>query len=699
MIVYPTNRPVLLSRARVALLATAMLALAACSSGGSSGGGNTAPTANAGTDRTVTELTNVTLNGSGFDANGDVLTYSWTQIAGTAVTINNNTMAQANFDAFDVPAGAPETLSFQLVVSDGTANATDVVDITIAEPAAIVAVSGTVGYEFVPTHPSCQGLNFDATLVKPIRGATVQLLDAEGTVIGTTVSDDNGGYAFADVDANTMVRLRVRAELKKTTGQSQWDVDVRDNVDTSGSPPDLDARPLYVLDEATFDTGSASVLAHDLTAATGWDVDGNSNSYISARSAAPFAILDSIYTVIKFVEAADPDAFFAPLDAFWSIDNTATVSGDINLGELGTSFYDGNIDSLFLVGDAADDTDEFDDHVIVHEWGHYFEDNFSRSDSIGGAHGIGDRLDARLAFGEGWATALSGMALGNQLYCDTGVPGTSSGFGIGAESGSWDGRGWYDEISVLRFIYDMWDDNDDDGAGSDTVSIGFAPIYNVMIGPQSTTEAFTTIFSFATALRASLNNAGDRAGLDAQLVREDMTAVGLDIWGTNEANLADGAPDVNPIYTDITANGTIWNICSNSQFDSERDGNKLSEYRYLRVNINSPSRYRIVVDTIDPPSIPPPDYDCTTAPETDPNIHQHSDPDVTIFRNGVSALPFREGLSCEPNREEATTNVLNPGTYVLDITEFRFADPESPVDFPQPDETEICFNITMQATN
>ncbi|MCH8060857.1 MAG: hypothetical protein IIA11_10410, partial [Proteobacteria bacterium] len=90
-----------------------MLALAACSSGGSSGGGNTAPTANAGTDRTVTELTNVTLNGSGFDANGDVLTYAWTQVAGTAVTINDNTLAQANFDAFDVPAGAPETLSFQ----------------------------------------------------------------------------------------------------------------------------------------------------------------------------------------------------------------------------------------------------------------------------------------------------------------------------------------------------------------------------------------------------------------------------------------------------------------------------------------------------------------------------------------------------------------------------------------------------------
>ena len=688
MIVYPTNRPVLLPRARVALLAIAMLALAACSSGGSSGGGNTAPTANAGTDRTVAELTNVSLNGSGFDANGDTLTYSWTQIAGTAVTINNNTMAQANFDAFDVPAGAPETLSFELVVSDGTANATDVVDITIEEPAAMVAVSGTVGYEFVPPKPNCWGLDFDVTVVRPIRGATVQLLDAGGVVIGTTVSDDNGGYAFADVDANTMVRLRVRAELKKTTGQSRWDVDVRDNVDTSGNPPDLDARPLYVLDEATFDTGSLSVLAHDLTAATGWDIDGNSNSYISARSAAPFAILDSIYTVIKFVESADPDAFFAPLDAFWSIDNTATVNGDIDLGELGTSFYRGDIDSLFLVGDATDDTDEFDDHVIVHEWGHYFEDNFSRSDSFGGAHGVGDRLDARLAFGEGWATALSGMALGD-LYCDTGVPGTSAGFGIGTESGSWDGRGWYDEISVLRFIYDMWDDNDD-GGGADTVSIGFTPIYDVMTGPQSTTEAFTTIFSFATEVRAILNS-GDQMGLDAQLAREDMTAVGLDldIWGTNEANLADGAPDVNPIYTDITADSTVLNICVNDQFDRSSDtdgnrdryGNKLSEDRFLRISVPITDKYDVAMITT------------TVTPVTpDPDDRDQSDPDIYIFRG---AQFIWAGTSPDENSETFRTPTLQAGqTYIAAIEEWRFDDFEASPTYPE----RICFDISFSPT-
>jgi hypothetical protein len=56
---------------------------------------------------------------------------------------------------------------------------------------------------------------------------------------------------------------------------------------------------------------------------------------------------------------------------------------------------------MFLLGKEDVDTDEFDTHVVVHEWGHYFESAVSRSDSPGGNHALGDLLDARLAFGEG----------------------------------------------------------------------------------------------------------------------------------------------------------------------------------------------------------------------------------------------------------------------------------------------------------
>ena len=79
-----------------------------------------------------------------------------------------------------------------------------------------VTVSGTVSYEFVPPSADCRGLNFAATVTRPIRGATVQLIDASsGVQIGSMVSSANGAYSFSNISARTSVRLRVRAELKQ----------------------------------------------------------------------------------------------------------------------------------------------------------------------------------------------------------------------------------------------------------------------------------------------------------------------------------------------------------------------------------------------------------------------------------------------------------------------------------------------------
>ncbi len=663
----------ILHRGRTAVLALSMLAFAACSSGSSSGGGgNTAPTANAGIDQNVSEMSTVQLNGTGNDADGNALTYSWTQTAGASVAITNSDTATASFTAPDVVAGSPETLTFQLRVSDGTASATDTVNVTVAEPQPQVMVSGTVNYEWVPPRNNCNGLDFNSTFSRPIRGAPVQLLDSGNNVLGTTVAGDDGSYVFNNITANTMVHLRVRAELKKITGTSRWDVEVRDNVDTSGSPPPLESRPLYVVESSNFNSGAVDI-SFDLIAPTGW----TGSSYTEPRAAAPFSILDAIYQAVKFIESADPNATFAPLNAFWSVNNTATVSGSVDAGELGTSFYSSSTDSLFLVGDATHDTEEFDDHVIVHEWGHYFEDNFSRSDSTGGPHAVGQRIDPRVAFGEGWATAIAGMALNNHLYCDTLVPGTSSGFGIGAESGSYNAQGWYDEVSVVRFVYDLWDDNDE---GGDSGSLGFAPIYDVMTGPQAFTDAFTSVFSFATELRATLSPT-DQAFLDSQLAREDMTALGLDIWGTHELNTAGGAPDVMPIYTDITADGTILPVCVNSQFDSGRDGNKLSENRFLRISVPITDQYDVTMTTT-----------TATPPTDDPNDRDQSDPDIFIFQGPQY---ITEGTSPAENSEVFRTPTLQAGmTYIAVIEEWRFDDELASTTYPE----QICFDVSFTPT-
>ena len=80
-----------------------------------------------------------------------------------------------------------------------------------------------------------------------------------------------------------------------------------------------------------------------------------------------------------------------------------------------------------LSADPTEDTDEFDQHVIAHEFGHYIENSFSRADNIGGAHGRGDKLDIRVAFGEGFGYAFSAIVLGDPVARDSFVNGGRAG--------------------------------------------------------------------------------------------------------------------------------------------------------------------------------------------------------------------------------------------------------------------------------
>jgi hypothetical protein len=667
------------------LLLTGAVALSACGGGGgepaSSPPVNRVPTVSAGADQSVAEMTVVNLNGSGSDPDvGDTLTFAWTQTAGQSVTINNANTANADIMAPDVAAGTPEVLTFQLSVNDGNGgNATDAVDVTVQEPQAMVTISGKVQYEFVPPNANCFGLDYSAIVVRPIRQATVQIVDGgTGVVIDTMVSNDTGDYSFT-VTANTDVFLRVRAELIRGGVNPSWNVEVRDNTANTGSP--LTLRPLYVLDGATFDSGGLPV-TRDLTATTGW----GGLSYTGVRAAAPFSVLDTIYSVMLVILAEDPQTDFPALDVFWSVNNssvlgTGTFDEIVASGEIGTSFY--FIDRLFLLGMANDDTEEFDDHVVVHEWGHYFEDKFSRSDNIGGEHGLGDLVDMRLAFGEGFATAMSGIGLNDPVYCDTGGAGQGSRFlRIDIENDGFGAEGWYNEISVMNLIYDLWDTNND---GADTGSLGFGPIYDVLTGIQAVTPAFKSIFSLATELKAQ--NPGQAALINGILTEHSITSAGIDIYGSTEANNRGGEVDVLPVYTTIVPDGvSTINICSNDQFDGNFVGNKLSTNRYLRMTVTNPSPLTFTIITTT--AMPNPD---------DPlDDRDQSDPDLVYFRNGqienrvVGGLP--QGLSGDANQEIFTTpNIVAAGDYVIDLHEFRYQDDQSPANYP----SQTCFDVTI----
>ena len=271
-------------------------------------------------------------------------------------------------------------------------------------PASSVTVSGKLSFDRVP-HSETGGLSYANTVRLPIRGVVVQAIDAAGQTTASTLSTEDGSYSL-NLTSNTNLSIRVKAELVSTEAAS-WDVQVTDN--TAGNA-------LYVLQGSLANTGTARNQTRDLHAAHGW----TGNSYGEARAAAPFAILDNVYTAIQSFVAIDPDIDFPALDIHWSVNNR-TIFGDETQGNIGSSAYhqDGDSGAIFILGQENVDTDEFDPHIIIHEWGHYFEHQMSRTDTIGGFHSLTDRLDPRVAFSEGLGNALSAIITADSVYKDS----------------------------------------------------------------------------------------------------------------------------------------------------------------------------------------------------------------------------------------------------------------------------------------
>jgi len=574
---------------------------------------NVSPIANAGPAQTVNSGVLVTLDGTGSsDPDGSIAGYSWNQTSGPPVTLSSSTVARPTFTAPAV--NSQVTLTFTLVVLDNRGRASGASVAISVDPGGMVSITGVVRYARVPFKSvSPFGLDYANPVMRPARAVRVQAIDATTqAILATGITTITGSYTM-QVPAGINVAIQAIARTEDPAS-SRWNIWVQDGTSSSASP--------YSYTSATF---VSSPQPQQIDIPLGIDSTGAATG---VRASGPFAIIDTVYTVISAVlGVANPT--FPPLYLNWNSQNT------------GTFFSTSGVRHINLQGNLTEDTDEFDQHVVAHEFSHYLEDSFSRSDSRGGSHGLGDRLDPRIAFSEGFATAFGAMALNDPLYRDSFVNAgvhVAGGFNIENNPGTTvpnppDAVGcWCSESSVFAILWDLADNNAD---ANDNVALGLAPMWSVMIGAQRVTPAVTSIFSFIEALKTA--QPAFAPGIDTLVAAQNIDAVGLNAFASNETHSP--FPNMLPLIPNITAGSPL---VVRTIDDGGRE-NAVGNHRLFRFMPLVSGAVSISVTTS--------------------NTNGTPDPDYFVMRSGTYVAIEDDP---PPQPETGTFNVTAGTTYIID---------------------------------
>lgn len=502
-------------------------------------------------------------------------------------------------------------------------------------------VSGKVTFDLVPvalngTQPR---LNYAAAARQPARAVVVEAIDCNtGQVLTTAATNATGDYTLVAPN-NRSVIIRALAKMN-SMGVNAAPFSVVDNTDGGAQ---------WATEGAVFGSGTVSTLTQNLNAGSGWTGAAYDNAQ---RAAGPFAILDTVYQAAQKVIASDTALAFPALEINWSPNNIASA-GQQALGQIGTSFFAFGSNSngvptrqIYLLGFANNDTDEYDRHVVAHEFGHYLQSAFSRDDSVGGLHGQSDRLDMRVAFSEGWGNAWSGIALANPVYADTNGRDQIGGLSFNVSQSDSTNPGWFKEASVQKVFWDF----------SNSPEIGFTSMWNALKNGLTRSAALAGIHAYSRALADDKPAA---AGTISTILAAQRIALTTSPYAENETNFGSPAlTNVNPIYLNYGAVGsTLGNICVDKTADPLRHGNKAGEFRYVRFSLAQSGTRTVTVTQ-------------TSSGASDPDLVLYDRRGRYLQANGN--VPGTETISAS----------LAAGDYVLVVTDFNLS--------------TSCFSLTIQ---
>ncbi len=327
---------------------------------------------------------------------------------------------------------------------------------------------------------------------RPIRFAEVMVKNSSGTVVQCAETDAAGNYSLQMPNDGGSYTLSVNSRADNSNYKAYILKCPEENTHYSLS--------------TTFTSDATKALPTIVAAADG-DILGGA-----------FNLLDQVLTANDYLRAQVTTCGFgdctnftvAPqVQIFWEKGFDPSVYG----AAAGSFFVPSSNNRLFIIGGSNgdtdnSDTDHFDNSVILHEYAHFLEHQFSVSDSPGGAHSLSGPLDPRLAWSEGFANFFPAAVQGIDSYVDTqgNISGSTDDYirlNLEKHTGSYavdfvadipanTNEGNFRELSVARLLYDAIDTNND----SETITNGFPEIWSSMTastGLKNTNAAFRSI--------------------------------------------------------------------------------------------------------------------------------------------------------------------------------------------------------------
>lgn len=313
-----------------------------------------------------------------------------------------------------------------------------------------------------------------ASVRVPVRNVQVEMRE-EDTLFddsyGKVVTDNNGAYQFSFCDDDGVfddeleLYVRLRTELFKD-GNAVVEVEDSSWIDE-----------VYEYDSGIIESEGGT-----------YTINFSLNDEQSGILNIADAVLEAWTTWNNNGGAKGNDATF---------DGEAEVHWEAGYGDTG-SYYNGDVWNEMTIADDPSDPDQWDDSVIMHEWGHMADDYYGCDDNGGGPHNVDTLVnDLELSWGEGypdfWQSVVRDQTghPDSQWYLDFDINGAVN---IGVNLETYDSTrasnllSDQNELAIAAMLWDLYD-SQNDGRTSGGTTVG--PWDRVAPGQPTIQEVYT----------------------------------------------------------------------------------------------------------------------------------------------------------------------------------------------------------------